>query len=173
MFGWLSALPAYILPITGLGHMLPRSAVVLETILVAACSSPGTNLSPFTGELTLGTWGGSGAGLIVSDTSMHLHVGCTYGDVSGRIAFDATGAFDVSGSYMLHAYPITVGPSVPARFVGRLSGSTLTVTAIVNDTTQHTTVTRGPVSVTLGADPKLGPCPICRRPIITKLPAAH
>jgi len=162
MFGWLSALPAYILPITGLGHMLPRSAVVLGTILVAACSSPGANLSPFTGELTLGTWGGSGAGLIVSDTSMHLHVGCTYGDVSGRVAV-VNGGFDVHGSYLLRAYPIAVGPTVPAHFTGKVVGKTATITVIVDDTVQHQTVTEGPVVVTLGVTPQLGPCPICRR----------
>jgi len=152
-----------------------RLRVIALTAFVgafAACSSTSAVL-PADGLVPLGNWGGDSSAMIVSDTATHLHIACTYGDVSGRIAIDATGGFDVSGSYMLHAYPITVGPSVPARFVGHLSGSTLTVTAIVNDTTQHTTVTRGPVSVTLGADAKLGPCPICRRPIITKLPAAH
>lgn len=138
----------------------------------AACSSTSAVLPP-DGLVPLGNWGGDSSGMIVSDTATHLHIACTYGDVSGRIAVDATGGFDVSGSYTLRAYPITIGPSVPARFVGHLSGSTLTVTAIVNDTTQHTTVTRGPVTVTLGADAKLGPCPICRRPVITKLPVTH
>ena len=152
-----------------------RLSVIALTAFVgafAACSSTSAVL-PADGLVPLGNWGGDSSAMIVSDTATHLHIACTYGDVSGRIAIDAAGGFDVSGSYMLHAYPITVGPSVPARFVGHLSGSTLTVTAIVNDTTQHTTVTRGPVSVTLGADAKLGPCPICRRPVITKLPAAH
>jgi hypothetical protein len=138
-----------------------------------ACSSATSAVLPPDGLVPLGNWGGDSSAMIVSDTATHLHIACTYGDVSGRIAFDATGAFDVSGSYMLRAYPITVGPTVPARFVGRLNGSTLTVTAIVNDTTQHKTVTRGPVIVTLNGDPKLGPCPICRRPIVTKLPIAH
>jgi hypothetical protein len=139
---------------------------------LAACSSTSAVL-PADGLLPLGNWGGDSSGMIVSDTAMHLHVSCTYGDVSGRISFDPTGGFNVPGSYMLHAYPIAVGPTMPARFVGHLSGSTVTVTAIVTDTTQHTTVTRGPVTVTLGADPKLGPCPICRRPVITKQSHAH
>lgn len=139
---------------------------------LAACSSTSAVL-PADGLVPLGNWGGDSSAMIVGDTAVHLHISCTYGDVSGRIAIDATGGFDVSGSYMLRAYPIAVGPSVPARFVGHLSGSTLTVTAIVNDTTQHATVTRGPVTVTLGADPKLGPCPVCRRPIITRPLAAH
>lgn len=138
----------------------------------AACSSTSAVL-PADGLVPLGNWGGDSSGMIVSDTATHLHIACTYGDVSGRITVDATGGFDVSGSYMLRAYPVTIGPSVPARFVGHLTGSTLTVSAIVNDTTQHKTVTRGPVTVTLGADAKLGPCPICRRPVITKTPITH
>lgn len=135
---------------------------------VVACSSSSTTLAVSDGALALGTWGGDSSGLIVSDTAMHLHIACTYGDVSGRVPVSASGDFDVSGSYMLRAYPIAIGPSVPARFVGHLDGATLTVRAIVDDTVQHQTVVRGPVVVKLGDAPRLGPCPICRRPIVTR-----
>ena len=131
-------------------------------VLLLGCSGTGTNLFPFSGELTLGTWGGDAAGMIVSETSMHLHVGCTYGDVSGRVAV-TSGAFDVSGSYMLHAYPVAVGPTVPARFTGTVTGNVATITATIDDTVLHQTVVKGPVVVTLGDTPRLGPCPICRR----------
>lgn len=134
----------------------------VSVVLLVGCSGVGVNLPPFNGELAVGTWGGDGAGMIVSDTSMHLHVGCTYGDVSGRVAV-ASGAFDVSGSYMLRAYPITVGPTVPARFTGTVTGNVVTITATVDDTVQHQTVVKGPVIVRLGQAPQLGPCPICRR----------
>ena len=66
---------------------------------------------------------------------------------------------------MLHAYPVAVGPSVPARFVGHLDGSTVSVTVTVDDTVQHQTVVLGPVIVIYGDEPRLGPCPICRRPV--------
>ena len=114
------------------------------------------------GALAVGTWGGDGAGVIVADTSMHVHIGCTFGDVSGRVPL-VNGAFDVAGSYMLRAYPITVGPTVPARFTGRVTGRIATITVTVNDTVQHQTVVKGPVAVSFGATPQLGPCPICRR----------
>lgn len=136
--------------------------------LAVACSSSGMSPLPPDGKLPLGTWGGDDAGMIVGDTAMHLHVGCTYGDVSGRVALDANGGFDVAGSYLLRAYPIAVGPTVPARFVGRLDGSAVTVTVIVNDTLQHITVIKGPVTVQIGEAPRLGPCPICRRPVLTQ-----
>ena len=106
--------------------------------------------------------------MIVSDTSMHLHIGCTFGDVSGRIQVGDDGTFDVVGSYTLHAYPIQVGPSDPARFTGKVVGATATVTATVDDTAQHATVVHGPVIVSLGVTPRLGPCPICARPVITQ-----
>ncbi len=149
-----------------------RTAVCWMSILVAglaACSSTSTQ-PPADGLLPLGNWGGDSAGMIVGDTALHLHIACTYGDVSGRIALDADGRFDVAGSYMLHAFPIAVGPSVPARFVGRLSGTSATITVTVNDTVAHVTVVRGPVTVTVGQDPREMPCPICRRPVLTRPP---
>jgi hypothetical protein len=136
-------------------------------VVAAACSSSAVNPVPADGKVPLGTWGGDNAGMIVGDTAMHLHIGCTFGDVSGRVAVDANGSFDVPGSYVLRAYPVMVGPSLPARFVGRLDGSVATVTVTVNDTVQHATVVKGPVIVLLGEQPRLGPCPICRRPVLT------
>ena len=106
--------------------------------------------------------------MIVGDTAMHLHIGCTFGDVSGRVPLGNNGQFDVAGSYMLRAFPIAVGPAVPARFVGRVDGAKATITVTVNDTVEHKTVVLGPVVVTYGADPQMGPCPICRRPVITQ-----
>src|SRR5437868_13487422 len=136
--------------------------------LVSSCASSSSALAVSDGALALGTWGGDSSGLIVSDTAMHLHIACTYGDVSGRIPVGANGQFDVRGSYTLRAYPIAIGPPVPAQFVGRVEGATATVTVIVNDTVQHQTVVRGPVVAKLGDAPRLGPCPICRRPIFTQ-----
>jgi len=140
----------------------------VAVVLVVSCASASATLAVSDGALALGTWGGDSSGLIVSDTAMHLHIACTYGDVSGRVPVGSNGQFDVQGSYMLRAYPVAVGPSVPARFIGHLDGATLTVTVIVDDTVQHQTVTRGPVVVKYGDAPRLGPCPICRRPIVTQ-----
>ena len=148
----------------------PRAATmftVAAAVAFLACSSSGIAPASFDGKLPLGTWGGENAGMIVGDTAMHLHVGCTYGDVSGRIVLGASGRFDVAGSFMLRAYPVAIGPSVPARFTGQVEGSIATVTVTVDDTIQHATVIKGPVVVKLGDDPRLGPCPICRRPVVS------
>src|SRR6266513_2122785 len=88
-----------------------------------------------------------------------LALGCS-GAGTSLPPFD--GAIDVTGSYMLRAYPITVGPAVPARFTGTVTGRVATVTVTVNDTVQHQTVVKGPVIVRFGDAPQLGPCPICR-----------
>jgi len=143
-------------------------AVLSVTIL--ACSSTQTTLPPNDGNIALGTWGGDTAGMIVGDTAMHLHIGCTFGDVSGRIPLTAQNTFDVSGSYTLRAFPIAVGPSVPARFTGQLDGNVLSITATINDTVQKKTVVMGPVKVTYLVEPKMKNCPICRRPILTRHP---
>jgi hypothetical protein len=147
------------------------SALVVVTSVALACSSTTSSVLPPDGLLQLGTWGGDSGAMIVSDTAMHLHISCTYGDVSGRIAVNTDGSFDVAGRYLLRAYPIAVGPTMPARFVGKLNGTTVTVSVTVNDTVQHATVVRGPVTVKLGDDPRLLPCPICQRPIVTLRPA--
>lgn len=144
-----------------------RSILLLAAALVVACSVA-PPIAPPDGELPIGAWGGDSAGMIVGDTSMHLHVGCTFGDVSGRINVASDGSFDVEGTYTLHAFPIAVGPTDPARFTGRVNGTTATVTATIQDTAQHQTVVHGPVVVSLGEAPQLGPCPICARPVITK-----
>jgi hypothetical protein len=145
-----------------------RLGIAAVVVVLVACAASNASPFPLDGKLPLGTWGGDNAGMIVGDTAMHLHIGCTFGDVSGRIALDADGRFDVAGSYMLRAYPVAVGPTVPARFVGRVDGSTATVTVTVDDTVAHATVVKGPVIVQYGDEPRLGACPICRRPVITR-----
>jgi len=151
--------------------MAYRLLLLLALPAVACSSSP--TIGPLDGELPLGTWGGDSSGMIVSDTALHLHVGCTFGDVSGRVHVNADGSFEAVGNYTLHAYPILVGPTDPARFTGKVVGATATVTAIIDDTAQHQTVVHGPVIVSLGVTPRLGPCPICARPVITRSLAAR
>lgn len=146
-------------------HRIAASLAVIAMTALGACSST-TSLPPADGKLALGTWGSDSAGMIVSDTSAHLHIKCTFGDMPGRVPLGPAGEFDVGGTYMLRAYPIAVGPVLPARFVGRVSGADATVTVTVNDTVQHQTVVLGPVVVRYATQPKLWPCPICRRPIL-------
>jgi hypothetical protein len=107
-----------------------------------------------------GTWGGDNAGLIVSDADVHVHIGCTLGDAPGPIRTDSDGRFEVTGSYNVDAYPVDRGILQPARFTGRIIGQTMTLTVSLTDTARAL----GPVTLIYGREPKMGPCPICRKP---------
>lgn len=147
-------------------------AMLSIAMLPLACTGSGSAAPLPATQLVVGTWGTDGAGVIVSDTLVHVHVGCTKGDFRRPDALDADGRFDVAGSYMIRAYPIAIGPTLPARFTGAVRGSVLTISIAVNDTVQKTQVALGPESVVLGRQPNLGPCPICVTPAVTRQPRA-
>jgi len=107
-----------------------------------------------------GTWGGDNAGLIAFDTTAHVHIGCTAGDTRQAIVADEQGRFDVPGLYNITLYPVARGPDHAARFFGRVDGSMMTLTVALTDTA----VTLGPVQLQLGKEPRMGACPICRKP---------
>lgn len=144
--------------------MTGRPIAIVATILAAVACHAAERVTSPGGELAIGTWGGPNAGMIVVDTLTHIHIGCTYGDIPRRVAVDANGHFAYDGNYMLHAYPVAVGPTVPAQFSGQLNGKILTIAVAVNDTVSHQVVSLGPVTVEFGKEPQLGPCPICLVP---------
>jgi len=130
-------------------------------LLNSACSEQEVAPLP-DDQLALGTWGGDEAGVMVTETGAHVHVGCTFGDIDGRIPLDTKGRFTVDGSYMLRAYPVAVGPALPAQFAGQVLGETLTLAVAVNDTVEGKVVALGPVSLVYGREPKMSICPICQ-----------
>jgi len=131
-------------------------------LIGASCSDDGDPTSP-EGDLLEGTWGGQNVALIVEENTSHVHFGCTNGDFSAPIHVDEEGRFSVSGSYMLRAYPIPIGPTVPAQMAGQVQGRRITFTVAVNDTVTKELVVFGPSTVVFGRDPQMGPCPICVR----------
>ena len=141
----------------------PATVLGLVGLLVGSCSGSSL-LPPSDGILAVGTWGGDNSGVIVTDSAVHVHVGCTFGDMPGDVQLDPDGRFTVDGSYVLRAYPIQIGPSLPAQFSGRVAGGTLTLAIAVNDTVDRKVVALGPITVVYGREPEMGPCPICRAP---------
>lgn len=127
--------------------------------LLRGCDAAGPKPSPVTG-----TWGGDNAGLIADDSSAHVHIACTFGNVPQGITLDAGGSFDVAGEYVLRAFPVAVGPSLPARYQGIVIGNAMTLRVTVSDTTADTIVRLGPVRLVRGKEPQMQVCPICRRP---------
>jgi hypothetical protein len=144
-----------------------RPVVVLLGLALAAsaCADSQSTSNDIPTALARGTWGGEGVGVIVSDTLTHVHIGCTKGDFRGRTELDAAGRFNVSGSYVLRAFPVQLGPPLPAQFSGVVRGTTLTMSVAVNDTVERKLVVLGPVTITLGREPRLGSCPICVSPM--------
>ncbi len=129
-----------------------------------ACGESAVGDPPAAGLLAIGTWGGNEAGVLVGDTLTHVHIGCTFGDLRGRVTLDADGRFTRSGSYVLRAFPVQVGPAMPAQFSGSVSGGTLTIRVTVRDTIENKDVAFGPATVRLGIEPTMANCPICRTP---------
>jgi len=107
--------------------------------------------------VVLGTWGGENAAVIADDTSAHVHIGCTYGNISQAIVPDETGRFNLPGVQNITAHPVDLGIMHPARFSGRVLHGSMTLTVTLSDTA----VTLGPVNVSYGKEPRMGPCPIC------------
>ncbi len=135
---------------------MARITVIFSMFAALACYN--TSSAPIT-EVA-GTWGGDNAGLIVSNTDVHIHIGCTLGDAVGPIRPDANGQFEATGVYNVDAYPIDRGITHPARFTGTINGQTMTLTVTLTDTAR----VLGPVKLVFGVEPKMGPCPICRVP---------
>jgi len=128
----------------------------LGLVLLAGCSS-----APFPpGSVVAGTWGGNNAALMADDTSAHVHIACTYGNVHQSVVIDPNGQFAVTGEYNVRAYPVDAGVFHPARFTGAIIGRKMVLTVQLTDTA----VTLGPVSLVFDQDPAMGPCPICIGP---------
>jgi hypothetical protein len=144
--------------------MRRRIAPLIAAVLLIGCTEDDAILPLLGDELAVGTWGGQNAGVLVDDSLAHVHVGCTLGNFPRPATIDQEGHFSVSGEYVLRAYPVAIGPSLPAQFAGTLRGRNLTLTVAVNDTTQQKLVLLGPVNLTFDREPRLGPCPICRVP---------
>jgi hypothetical protein len=133
-----------------------RIPVALSIFAALACSAAtSTRITE-----VVGTWGGDNAGLIVNDTDVHVHIGCTLGDAVGPIHPDADGRFEVTGTYNVDAYPVNRGIDHPARFTGQITGQAMALTVTLTDTAR----VLGPVTLIYGKEPKMGPCPICRVP---------
>ena len=132
--------------------------ITVNLAMFAAFACYNTSSAPIT-EVT-GTWGGDNAGLIVSNTAVHIHIGCTLGDALGPIRPDANGRFEATGTYNVDAYPVDRGITHPAKFTGQITRQTMTLTVTLTDTAR----VLGPVTLVFGREPKMGPCPICRVP---------
>ena len=124
---------------------MTRIFVLPSVFAILACSA--ATSTPITD--VVGTWGGDNAGLIVSNTDVHVHIGCTLGDAVGPIRTDADGRFEATGTYNVDAYPVDRGITHPASFTGHIVGQTMTLTVTLTDIGR----VLGPVTLIYGNDP--------------------
>ena len=127
----------------------------LALLMMGGCEPSRVGLD----RIPAGTWGGDDGGLIVTAEGAHAHIGCTLGDVTGAIALDEEGRFDVEGQWNVDAFPVNRGILHPARLSGQTDGATLSLAVRLSDTGQAL----GPVRLTRGREPRMQDCPICRR----------
>jgi hypothetical protein len=139
-----------------MARQVRAAGLVLGFMAITGCNGA-TPLLP--GGIVGGTWGGDNAALMADDTSAHVHIGCTSGNVHQPI-IPVDGRFAVPGEYDPVVSPIVRDPAPlhPAIFSGSSAGRSMLLTVTLTDTA----VTLGPVSVKYVREPKMGPCPICR-----------
>ncbi|MEA3153356.1 MAG: hypothetical protein QOK44_945, partial [Betaproteobacteria bacterium] len=126
---------------------MTRIAILSIFATIACSAAPSAHFTE-----VVGTCGGDTAGMIVSDTDVHVHIGCTLGDALGPINPDANGRFEATGTYNVDAYPVDRGITHPATFSGQIIDQTMTLTVSLSDTAR----VLGPVTLTYGKEPQMG-----------------
>jgi hypothetical protein len=122
--------------------------------------APRTPIGPPIQLLRTGGWGSPQSSgldnrlLIVTRTGATFRSECSNGVIEEAIVLDATGRFDVLGTYQIQAGP--VGPPRPARYVGFAIGETLALTIML----AGDNLMFGPFTLTFGQVPQIGYCPI-------------
>lgn len=112
---------------------------------VASCGAKGGAGKKVASEdrakLAKGVWGGEHIRLEVTDEGAQVEYDCAHSTITERIAPDRDGKFDVKADFV----PESGGPvrrdqpppTRPARYVGRVSGDTMTLAVTLTDTGEH------------------------------------
>ncbi len=134
-----------------------RGLLTSLLVCLAAAGCPSTPWLLPDGTV-VGTWGGDNAGVIATDSSAHVHIGCESGYTADAIRIDGEGRFEQPGTFTVGAYPVGPGTDHRASFRGVVRNGTMTIAVVLTDTTRQF----GPVAVEYGSEPRMAACPICR-----------
>lgn len=97
------------------------------------CTAAGPRLGD--GAAVMGRWGGVHAELTLTDTGGAIEYDCAHGGFEAPVRPDRDGRFDISGVHVReHGGPSREGEvpdSVPARYVGRISGDRMTLRVLL------------------------------------------
>ena len=131
---------------------LPLTLGIAATVV--GCTLPGP--SPSGGVPVLGAWGAPHAALTLSEMGGNIEYDCAHGGLRFPVRPDAAGRFAIDGVHVReHGGPVRVGEvpdSLPARYVGRVSGDRMTLRVLVGPDTL------GPFELRRGAEPRLFKC---------------
>jgi hypothetical protein len=122
--------------------------------VIVGCPLPGP--SPNGGAPVIGAWGATHAALTLTDTGGSIEYDCAHGALRSPVRPDAGGRFAIDGVHVReHGGPVRIGEvpdSLPARYVGRVSGNRMTLSVLVGPDTL------GPFELRRGAEPRLFKC---------------
>lgn len=123
-------------------------------VAVVGCTLPGP--SPSDGAPVIGAWGAAHAALTLTDTGGSIEYDCAHGALRSPVRPDAAGRFAIDGVHVReHGGPVRIGEvpdSLPARYLGRVSGDRMTLRVLVGPDTL------GPFELRRGAEPRLVRC---------------
>ncbi len=129
-------------------------ALVLGAPILCGCTTTGA--LPSGGAPIIGRWGGAHAGLTLTELGGTISYDCAHGGLDAPVVPDGSGRFDVGGVHVReHGGPVRVGEvpdSLPARYVGQVSGDRMGLQVFVGADTL------GPFELQLGATPQLVRC---------------
>lgn len=133
---------------------LLRIASIVGFVALGGCTTSSVGSSD--GSAITGSWGGSHAGLSLTASGGTIDYDCAHGGLGAPVVPDGSGQFDVAGVHVReHGGPVRIGEvidSLPARYVGRVSGDRMTLRVLVGPDTL------GPFDLRLGVAPQLLRC---------------
>ena len=108
-------------------------------IVVVAVLSAGACADFPAGPLPNGQWGGEHVGLVVTSSGASVEYDCAHGTINVPIEIQDGGRFLATGTHTFeHGGPVREDESPdthPAEYRGRVSGSTMSLTVTLTDTT--------------------------------------
>jgi hypothetical protein len=114
-------------------------------------------------EVALGRWGGTSIAMTVEESGAKIEFDCAHGTVSGRLALDEDGRFELPGTFARERPgPVRMGPNgeaveekgVPATYSGRLREGVLRLTIRIEGADKDIP----PLELRLGQTPRLHKC---------------
>ena len=120
--------------------MITRPIAAGLGVLVLGTMVACATLAPDERRVANGMWSGPHVALSVTDTGAHVEFDCASGDIAQPLTLDASGTLSVDGVYVReHGGPIRVGEVPdrnPARYAGRVAGTTLTLDVVLTDSNE-------------------------------------